>query len=113
MDNHLWEPPKLDLAEDWLCRNTKCSIRWTDQCPVYRLIHNLTAPRINNVIHFPWTIREKSGFQLPKDAVVMLGSPDVIKLAEERQWRELIQILEIHEAWDTWRTWWEISVWIR
>ena len=38
----------LQLAEDGLCTNTKCTIRATDKCPVFRVIHWGKNEDLNN-----------------------------------------------------------------
>jgi len=45
--------PKIPLAKDGLCANEWCPIRDTDKCPVYKIIHRITAPRVKDVIDTP------------------------------------------------------------
>jgi len=42
--------PKIPLAADWLCANETCSIRWGDECPVYRIVKELTATQVWRVL---------------------------------------------------------------
>jgi len=80
-----WETPKL--AADWLCENTDCSIRWTDQCPVFRILEWITAPVNNNVIHLENQRWEMAGFR--KSTYDGYRPENVVWMEEWRAWLEL------------------------
>lgn len=40
----------LDLAADGLCVNESCSLRWGEKCPIFRIIHQITAPKVWEII---------------------------------------------------------------
>ena len=91
-----WEIPKL--AADGLCANTECSIRWTDQCPVKRLLDGIATPVKNNVINLANQRWEKAGFR--KKTYDWYRPRNVIWLEEWRRWIELEKTAEKEDSLD-------------
>ena len=80
--------PKPKLAEDGLCANESCSIRWSEECPVFRLLESLAIPEeITNIIKFPNSDRETAWFK--KETHKRYLPKNVVSFKEWKQWLEL------------------------